>query len=72
MTLERYYFVADRAHPEHDSATLHAEHDCHHIDSLSENRLAVISGDGARLRDGGLFLQCLNCTDGDDGVVPNS
>ena len=71
MTLERYYFVADRANPKHDSAILHAERNCHYIDSLHEDRLAVVSADGAELREGGLFLQCLNCTDGDDGVVPD-
>jgi len=71
MTLERYYFVADRANSEYDSAILHAERNCHYIDSVSENRLAVVSADGAELRESGLFLQCLNCTDGEDGVVPD-
>jgi len=70
MTLERYYFVADRANPKHDSAILHAERNCHYINSVSENRLAVVSADGARLRKSDLFLQCLNCTGGDDGVTP--
>jgi hypothetical protein len=71
MTLERYYFVADRANSEYDSAILHAERNCHHIDELSEDRLAVVSADGAELRESGLFLQCLHCTDGEDGVVPD-
>jgi hypothetical protein len=71
MTLERYYFVADRANPEHEVAILHGERNCHYIDSVEEDRLAVVSADGARLRESGLFLQCLNCTDGEDGVVPD-
>jgi len=71
MTLERYYFVADRVNSKYDSAILHAERNCHHIDSVSEGRLAVVSADGAELRESGLFLQCLYCTDGEDGVVPD-
>ena len=71
MTLERYYFVADRANSEYDSAILHAERNCHYIDSLPEDRLAVVSADGGELRESGLFLQSLNCTDGEDGVTPD-
>lgn len=70
MTVERYYFVASRSHPDIDSAILHAERNCHHIDSVSEDRLAIVSADGAELRESGIFARCLHCTDAEDGVSP--
>lgn len=49
MTLERYTFVAERANPEYNSAILHAERNYHDISALPEDRLAVLSADGAEL-----------------------
>lgn len=56
MILERYYFVAERATPAYDSAILHAERNCQYIESLSEDRLAVVSAEGGELHESGLFL----------------
>lgn len=70
MALERYYFVASRAHSDIEKAILHAERNCHHIDSVSENRLAIVSADGAELRESGIFARCLHCTEGEDGISP--
>ncbi len=70
MDLERYYFVASRSHPERQKAILHSDRSCHHIESVSENRLAVVSADGAKLRESELFLSCMHCTDAEDGISP--
>lgn len=70
MPVERYYFVASRSHPDINSAILHTERNCHHIDSVLEDRLAIVSADGAELRESGLFARCLHCTDDEDGVSP--
>lgn len=68
MTIDRYYFVASRSHPDIDSAILHVERNCHHIDSVSEDRLAIVCANGAKLRESGLYVRCVHCTDDDDDI----
>lgn len=68
--MERYYFVASSTFGEVAHTILHGKRTCHHIDHVSEDRLAVVSGDGTELRQSGNFGHCRDCTDTNDGVFP--
>lgn len=68
--MEWYYFVASSTFGKEAHTILYSKRSCHHIDHVSEDRLAVISGDGTELKQSGNFGRRRNCTDADDGVFP--
>ncbi len=68
--MERYYFISSSTFGEESHTILHGKRNCHHIDSKSENRLAVVSAEGSELKKSGNFGRCRNCTDTDDGIFP--